>query len=137
MSYSRPFLSDHILPHPTLALELISQSKYRHVYGEKAKTHYENVKISGSAWDTDVVSAGGKYVSVNWQASGGGVSTRIFILVEEELMNRHSVFYLPSPPTLLLHLLDSLPNCRISFLWLGVILGQYWILPGHLLTITS
>jgi hypothetical protein len=75
MSYSHPFLFKYILPHLTLALELISQSKYRHVYGEKAKTHYENVKISGSAWDTDVVSAGGKYVSVNWQASGGGVST--------------------------------------------------------------
>lgn len=50
------------------------QSKYRHVYGEKAKVHYENVKISGSAWDTDLVSAGGKYLAVNWQAAGGGVS---------------------------------------------------------------
>jgi hypothetical protein len=88
MSYSRPFLSKYILPHPTLAHELISQSKYRHVYGEKAKTHYENVKISGSAWDTDVVSAGGKYVSVNWQASGGGVSTSLFTLGGREWTDR-------------------------------------------------
>lgn len=49
------------------------QSKYRHVYGSKSKVNYENVKISGSAWDTDLVAAGGKYLSVNWQASGGGV----------------------------------------------------------------
>jgi hypothetical protein len=43
------------------------------VYGEKTKTSYENAKISGSAWDTDLVSAGGKYIAVNWQVSGGGV----------------------------------------------------------------
>lgn len=71
--------SDPILTPPHLGARADTQSKYRHVYGEKAKTHYENVKISGSAWDTDVVSAGGKYVSVNWQASGGGVS--LFTLV--------------------------------------------------------
>ncbi|WVO13585.1 hypothetical protein L204_101206 [Cryptococcus depauperatus] len=50
----------------------VRPSKYRHVYGNKSKINYENVKISGSAWDTDLVSAGGKYLSVNWQASGGG-----------------------------------------------------------------
>jgi hypothetical protein len=52
-------------------------------------------------------------------------------------MNRHSVSYLPSRLILLLHLLDSLPSCRISFLWLEVIRDLYWILPGRLLTITS
>ncbi|WVO21286.1 uncharacterized protein IAS62_002593 [Cryptococcus decagattii] len=50
----------------------VRPSKYRHVYGSKSKVNYENVKISGSAWDTDLVAAGGKYLSVNWQASGGG-----------------------------------------------------------------
>jgi coronin-1B/1C/6 len=48
------------------------------VYGEKSKTSYENAKISGSAWDTDLVSAGGKYIAVNWQVAGGGV--RLFLL---------------------------------------------------------
>ncbi|WVQ85125.1 hypothetical protein IAT38_007290 [Cryptococcus sp. DSM 104549] len=50
----------------------VRPSKYRHVYGSKSKVSYENVKVSGSAWDTDLVSAGGKYLAVNWQASGGG-----------------------------------------------------------------
>ena len=56
------------------------QSKYRHVYGEKSKVTYENAKISGSAWDTNLVTAGGKYIAVNWQVSGGGVSDRFNLL---------------------------------------------------------
>ncbi|WWC85478.1 uncharacterized protein L201_000342 [Kwoniella dendrophila CBS 6074] len=50
----------------------VRSSKYRHVYGAKSKVNYENAKISGSAWDTDLVTAGGKYLAVNWQVSGGG-----------------------------------------------------------------
>ncbi|OCF30801.1 deoxyuridine 5'-triphosphate nucleotidohydrolase [Kwoniella heveanensis CBS 569] len=50
----------------------VRSSKYRHVYGNKSKVSYENAKISGSAWDTDLVTAGGKYLAVNWQVSGGG-----------------------------------------------------------------
>ncbi|WWC67163.1 uncharacterized protein I206_101070 [Kwoniella pini CBS 10737] len=50
----------------------VRPSKYRHVYGAKSKVNYENAKISGSAWDTDLVTAGGKYLAVNWQVSGGG-----------------------------------------------------------------
>ncbi|EIW73401.1 deoxyuridine 5'-triphosphate nucleotidohydrolase [Tremella mesenterica] len=50
----------------------VRASKYRHVYGEKAKLSYENVKVSGNAWDTDLVTAGGKYLAINWQVSGGG-----------------------------------------------------------------
>ncbi|WVR03213.1 hypothetical protein IAU60_000204 [Kwoniella sp. DSM 27419] len=50
----------------------VRPSKYRHVYGNKSKVSYENAKISGSAWDTDLVAAGGKYMSVNWQVNGGG-----------------------------------------------------------------
>ena len=59
------------------------------------------------------------------------------LIVEGELINRHSVSYLPFRLIPLPHLLDSLPSCRISFLWLEVIRGLYWILPGHLLMITS
>lgn len=72
---------------------LTTQSKYRHVYGTKSKVLYENAKVSGSAWDTDLVTASEvssdwnigddkpdvlltdkKYIAVNWQVSGGGVS---------------------------------------------------------------
>ncbi|KDN41079.1 putative CRN1 [Tilletiaria anomala UBC 951] len=52
----------------------VRPSKYRHVYGNPAKKEgcYDNVKVSNNAWDTNLVAANGRYVSVNWQASGGG-----------------------------------------------------------------
>lgn len=52
----------------------VRASKYRHVFGQTSrKEHgYDNVKISNSAWDTNLVSASGKYISINWNASGGG-----------------------------------------------------------------
>jgi hypothetical protein len=40
-----------------------SQSKYRHVYGDKSKVVYENAKVSGSAWDTNLVTASGVSLS--------------------------------------------------------------------------
>ncbi|KJA22756.1 hypothetical protein HYPSUDRAFT_201850 [Hypholoma sublateritium FD-334 SS-4] len=52
----------------------VRSSKYRHVFGQPAKKEHtiENVKVTNSAWDTNIVSASGKYLSVNWNASGGG-----------------------------------------------------------------
>ncbi|KAF8315401.1 DUF1900-domain-containing protein [Clavulina sp. PMI_390] len=52
----------------------VRSSKYRHVFGQSARKEcsIENVKVSSSAWDTNLISASGLYVSINWQASGGG-----------------------------------------------------------------
>ncbi|KIY66575.1 microtubule binding protein [Cylindrobasidium torrendii FP15055 ss-10] len=52
----------------------IRPSKYRHVYGQSAKKEHalENVKVTNSAWDTNIVACSGKYISINWNASGGG-----------------------------------------------------------------
>ncbi|GAA5976809.1 hypothetical protein JCM10908_005638 [Rhodotorula pacifica] len=52
----------------------VRASAYRHTYGAPAKpeNRYDNLKISASAWDTNLVSASEKYLAVNWQASGGG-----------------------------------------------------------------
>ncbi|KAF8521592.1 microtubule binding protein [Hysterangium stoloniferum] len=52
----------------------VRSSKYRHVFGQPAKKEHclDNVKLSGSAWDTNVVAVSASYVSVNWNASGGG-----------------------------------------------------------------
>ncbi|ESK81997.1 actin-binding protein [Moniliophthora roreri MCA 2997] len=52
----------------------VRASKYRHVFGQPSKKEHgiENVKVTNSAWDTNVISASGQYVSVNWNASGGG-----------------------------------------------------------------
>ncbi|GFZ44847.1 Coronin-like protein [Saitozyma sp. JCM 24511] len=81
----------------------VRPSKYRHVYGEKSKRTYENAKISGSAWDTDLVSAGGKYLAVNWQVSGGGAFA---------ILPAFSPFNAPEPAGFPLKLPDILPLAR-------------------------
>jgi len=52
----------------------VRASKYRHVFGQTGKKEYgiENVKVSNSAWDTNLIACSGKYLSINWNASGGG-----------------------------------------------------------------
>ncbi|GAA5891381.1 hypothetical protein JCM6882_004677 [Rhodosporidiobolus microsporus] len=52
----------------------VRQSAYRHTYGTPAKRElqHENIKVSLSAFDTNLVAASAKYLSVNWAASGGG-----------------------------------------------------------------
>ncbi|KAL6450450.1 CRN1 Coronin-like protein [Candida maltosa Xu316] len=49
-------------------------SKYRHVFGQPAKKElcYENLKITKNAWDSNIIQTNGKYIAVNWDASGGG-----------------------------------------------------------------
>ncbi|KAJ7879252.1 hypothetical protein B0H14DRAFT_2709772 [Mycena olivaceomarginata] len=81
----------------------VRASKYRHVFGQPAKKEHglENVKVTNSAWDTNVVAASGEYLSINWNASGGGA----FAIVP-----------LPSPfaaiPEFNYKLPDSLPLAR-------------------------
>ncbi|KAG8854818.1 Coronin-like protein crn1 [Tulasnella sp. 330] len=52
----------------------VRASKYRHVFGQAAKKEHglENVRISSSAWDTNLCGASGQYISVNYQVGGGG-----------------------------------------------------------------
>lgn len=52
----------------------VRASKYRHVFGRSTKKEqcYDNLRISNNAWDTNLVKANPLYLSVNWQASGGG-----------------------------------------------------------------
>ncbi|KAH8111781.1 DUF1900-domain-containing protein [Phellopilus nigrolimitatus] len=52
----------------------VRASKYRHVYGQGAKKELciDNIKLSNNAWDTNLIAASGSYISVNWNASGGG-----------------------------------------------------------------
>ncbi|KAI9572004.1 microtubule binding protein [Boletus coccyginus] len=52
----------------------VRASKYRHVFGQAAKKEhsYDNVKVSSSAWDTNMIAASTRYISINWSASGGG-----------------------------------------------------------------
>ncbi|PFH48644.1 hypothetical protein AMATHDRAFT_64943 [Amanita thiersii Skay4041] len=52
----------------------VRASKYRHVFGQPAKREHciDNVKVTNSAWDTNFISASAQYISINWNASGGG-----------------------------------------------------------------
>ncbi|EME45086.1 hypothetical protein DOTSEDRAFT_70964 [Dothistroma septosporum NZE10] len=52
----------------------VRASKYRHVFGQTTKREqcYDNLRISKNAWDTNLVKANPKYLSVNWESGGGG-----------------------------------------------------------------
>jgi len=53
---------------------VVRSSKFRHVFGTPAKKEntYDGIKPSRSAWDSNKVSASGKFIGVVWDASGGG-----------------------------------------------------------------
>ncbi|KAF2875249.1 actin-binding protein-like protein [Massariosphaeria phaeospora] len=57
-----------------MAGRFVRASKYRHVFGRGTKKEqcYDNLRISKNAWDTNLVKANPEYISVNWEASGGG-----------------------------------------------------------------
>ncbi|KAF2732070.1 actin-binding protein-like protein [Polyplosphaeria fusca] len=57
-----------------MAGRFVRSSKYRHVFGRGTKKEqtYDNLRISKNAWDTNLIKANPEYLSVNWEASGGG-----------------------------------------------------------------
>lgn len=54
--------------------KFVRASKYRHVFGQAAKKElqYENVRVTNNAWDSNIIKTNGKFISVNWNSSGGG-----------------------------------------------------------------
>lgn len=57
-----------------MANRFVRASKYRHVFGKSTRKEfcYDNLHISRNAWDTNLVKVNPEYLSVNWEASGGG-----------------------------------------------------------------
>ncbi|EGP89420.1 unnamed protein product [Zymoseptoria tritici ST99CH_1A5] len=57
-----------------MAGRFVRASKYRHVFGQSTRREqcYDNLRISKNAWDTNLIKANPKYLSVNWEAGGGG-----------------------------------------------------------------
>ncbi|PIL27983.1 hypothetical protein GSI_09927 [Ganoderma sinense ZZ0214-1] len=57
------------IPHQSALIPILS-----HVFGQNGKKEYgfDNIKVTNSAWDTNVISASTRYVSLNWNSSGGG-----------------------------------------------------------------
>ncbi|KAG5302390.1 coronin-like protein crn1 [Histoplasma capsulatum G186AR] len=57
-----------------MAGRFVRSSKYRHIFGRSTRKEqcYDNLHISKNAWDTNLVKVNPKYISVNWETSGGG-----------------------------------------------------------------
>ncbi|KAJ1335232.1 coronin-1B/1C/6 [Microdochium nivale] len=57
-----------------MAGRFVRSSKYRHVFGKPTRKEfcYDNLRISRNAWDTNLIKANPEFLSVNWEASGGG-----------------------------------------------------------------
>ncbi|KAG0051759.1 Coronin-like protein crn1 [Gryganskiella cystojenkinii] len=57
-----------------MSSRFVRASKYRHVYGTATRRElcYDNVKVSGNAWDTNLVKVNPKFLSLNWNSGGGG-----------------------------------------------------------------
>lgn len=57
-----------------MAGRFVRSSKYRHVFGRPTRKEqcYDNLRVSRNAWDSNLVKANPEYISVNWEASGGG-----------------------------------------------------------------
>jgi len=53
---------------------VVRSSKFRHVFGTtfKKENCFDDVRVTRNAWDTDLVSANGKFVAVIYEAQGGG-----------------------------------------------------------------
>lgn len=52
----------------------VRASKYRHIFAENPKKEqtYQELRISKSAWDSNMISANPYFFAVNWNAGGGG-----------------------------------------------------------------
>ncbi|RAK96750.1 coronin [Aspergillus ibericus CBS 121593] len=72
----------------------VRSSKYRHVFGRSTKKEqcYDNLRVSRNAWDTNLVKANPKYLSVNWEAGGGGAFAVIPLEERGKLPERIPLF---------------------------------------------
>jgi len=53
---------------------IVRSSKYRHVFGAVAKREdcYDDLRVTKSAWDSNLVAASANLIAVIWDAGGGG-----------------------------------------------------------------
>ncbi|KAF2420309.1 coronin-6 [Tothia fuscella] len=77
-----------------MAGRFVRASKYRHVFGQSTKKEqcYDNLRISKNAWDTNLIKANPEYISVNWEASGGGAFAVIPVGERGRLPDRLPLF---------------------------------------------
>ncbi|KAI8816914.1 uncharacterized protein EV422DRAFT_543554 [Fimicolochytrium jonesii] len=72
-SHYHPYVRSYSFRRATMS-RFVRASKYRHVFGNSTKRDqcFDNLKVSRSAWDTNLVKANPLFISVNIEASGGG-----------------------------------------------------------------
>ncbi|KAL2852016.1 hypothetical protein BJY01DRAFT_208706 [Aspergillus pseudoustus] len=72
----------------------VRSSKYRHVFGRSTRKEqcYDNLRISRNAWDTNLVKVNPRYLSVNWEAGGGGAFAVIPLEERGKLPDRIPLF---------------------------------------------
>ncbi|KAL5001285.1 hypothetical protein BDV10DRAFT_160365 [Aspergillus recurvatus] len=72
----------------------VRSSKYRHVFGRPTRKEqcYDNLRVSRNAWDTNLVKVNPKYLSVNWEAGGGGAFAVIPLEERGKLPERIPLF---------------------------------------------
>ncbi|GFF33457.1 coronin-like protein crn1 [Aspergillus udagawae] len=72
----------------------VRSSKYRHVFGRPTRKDqcYDNLRVSKNAWDTNLVKVNPRYLSVNWEAGGGGAFAVIPLEERGKLPERIPLF---------------------------------------------
>ncbi|KAI9376060.1 hypothetical protein BJX61DRAFT_491912 [Aspergillus egyptiacus] len=72
----------------------VRSSKYRHVFGRSTRKEqcYDNLRVSRNAWDTNLVKVNPRYLSVNWEAGGGGAFAVIPLEERGKLPERIPLF---------------------------------------------
>ncbi|OJJ47310.1 hypothetical protein ASPZODRAFT_159217 [Penicilliopsis zonata CBS 506.65] len=72
----------------------VRSSKYRHVFGRSTRKEqcYDNLRVSRNAWDTNLVKVNPQYLSVNWEAGGGGAFAVIPLEERGKLPERIPLF---------------------------------------------
>lgn len=72
----------------------VRSSAYRHVYGEPTRKEkcYDNIRLTTNAFDANLAKSNGKYISLNWDASGGGSFAVIPISEKGKLPDRFPLF---------------------------------------------
>ncbi|KAI9323297.1 hypothetical protein BX666DRAFT_1847374 [Dichotomocladium elegans] len=73
----------------------VRPSKYRHVFGTGSKRDfcYDNVRVSNNAWDSNMIKVNPLFVSMNWQASGGGAFAVIPLSTVGKLPDNYPLYH--------------------------------------------
>lgn len=77
-----------------MAGRFVRASKYRHIFGRSSRKEqcYDGLRVSGNAWDTNLVKANPLFLSVNWEASGGGAFAVVPLREKGRLPERIPLF---------------------------------------------